>query len=758
MKPASNQLLNISYKLEILLDIGSSNESFYYLDGNNLGAEVGDIVSVRLRGRLLNGLVISKKNFSTINNDEANITGGKSIRYLFVESILQKKIIDDSWREWIESLASFYMVSNLKMFKTAFPPGWIGKYKNFSKGLKDQIWIETKKEFDIKKNGLTKKEFFLMNTLPEKGNWQSELIKSGFNYTLINSMVSKNYLVKSKRKKNISTKLNSFLNDRIATKKPNLTNEQKIALQEFQTMKPGDVLLLWGETGSGKTEVYMRIAEDQFLKKKSCLILAPEIGLIPQLIDRFSRRFNNVVYEYHSNCSPNHRTEVWKKIINANEPLIVIGTRSAVFLPMKNLGLIIMDEEHDVSYKQDSPMPCYDAREIAIEIVKRNSAKLIFGSATPSMKTWKKCIFEKNFKLVRMIQRISSNEIPEIRIIDMRDEFKKGNMKIFSNELLQLIPQLRLKKEQAIILIPRRGHSGFLSCRNCGYLINCPNCDVPLSVHLGSQGKKWLSCHWCDHKSRLINRCPDCHSTAFKPFGIGTQRVIEFLNEEFPDLRVLRFDRDTTSGKDGHRDILSKFSKGDADILVGTQMLAKGIDIPNITLSVVIAADGLLHRPDISAEEKSLQLFLQLAGRAGRAQKKGKVIFQTYKPSHPVISYLKKRDYERFLSENSRLRKDANLFPFCTICLLKLSGENYELTESIAIKLAKYLLNFCEKKNWKLIGPAPSLIAKVGKKFRWQILIHGPEGTKIPLPDRSILWKLIPKNVFLTIDVNPAEL
>ncbi len=738
--------------------MGSSNESFYYLDGNHLGAEAGDIVSVRLRGRLLNGLVISQKKISTIDNDEVSTSGGKSIRYLFVESILQKKIIDDSWREWIESLASFYMVSNLKMFKTAFPPGWIGKYKNFSKGLKDQIWIETKKEFDIKKNGLTKKEFFLMNTLPEKGNWQSELVKSGFNYTLINSMVSKNYLVKSKRKKNLNIKLNSFLNDHIATKKPNLTNEQKIAFQEFQTMKSGNALLLWGETGSGKTEVYMRIAEDQFLKKKSCLILAPEIGLIPQLIDRFSRRFNNVVYEYHSNCSSNHRTVVWKKIINASEPLIVIGTRSAVFLPMRNLGLIIMDEEHDISYKQVSPMPCYDAREIAIEKVKRNSAKLIFGSATPSMKTWKKCIFEKNFKLVRMIQRISSNEIPEIRIIDMRDEFKKGNMKIFSNELLQLIPQLRLKKEQAIILIPRRGHSGFLSCRNCGYLINCPNCDVPLSVHLGSKGKKWLSCHWCDHKSRLINSCPDCHSTAFKPFGIGTQRVIEFLNEEFPDLRVLRFDRDTTSGKDGHRDILSKFSKGDADILVGTQMLAKGIDIPNVTLSVVIAADGLLHRPDISAEEKSLQLFLQLAGRAGRAQKKGKVIFQTYKPNHPVISYLQKRDYERFLSENSKLRKDADLFPFCTICLLKLSGENYELTESIAIKLAKYLLNFCEKKNWKLIGPAPSLIAKVGKKFRWQILMHGPEGTKIPLPDRSILWKLIPKNVFLTIDVNPAEL
>ncbi|MBO6960922.1 MAG: primosomal protein N' [Prochlorococcus marinus CUG1438] len=758
MKPASNQLSNISFKFEVLLDVGSTIDSFYYLDGNNLGVEIGDIVTVKLRGRLLNGLVISKENFSKINDNETNITGSRSIKYLFIEGILQKKIINDSWREWIESLASFYMVSNLKMFKTAFPPGWIGKHKKISQGLKKQIWIESKKDIDIKNNRLTKKEFSLINSLPQKGTWQSELIKSGFGYTLINSMVSKNYLVKGKREKTINSQLNLFLNDPRSIKKPNLTVEQKIAFQEFQTMRSGDALMLWGETGSGKTEVYMRMSEDQLLNKKSCLILAPEIGLIPQLIDRFRHRFNDIVFEYHSNCSSIHRTLVWKKIINTNDPLIVIGTRSAVFLPIKNLGLVILDEEHDVSYKQDSPMPCYDARDVAIEKVKKNSAKLIFGSATPSIQTWKKCVYEENFKLVRMTKRISKNKVPEISIIDMREEFKKGNMKILSSELLDLIPKIRLKNEQAIILIPRRGHSGFLSCRNCGYLIKCPNCDVPLSVHLGSQGKKWLSCHWCDHKARLIKNCPDCNSNAFKPFGIGTQRVMEFLNEEFPGLRVLRFDRDTTSSKNGHRDILSKFSRGEADILVGTQMLAKGIDIPNITLSVVIAADGLLHRPDISAEEKSLQLFLQLAGRAGRAQKKGKVIFQTYKPNHPVISYLQKRDYEGFLNETSKLRKDSNLFPFCQVCLLKISGENYELTELTAIKVAKYLMYFCKQSNWKLIGPAPSMITKLGKKFRWQILIHGPDGSMIPLPDRSLIWKLIPRNVFLTIDVNPVEL
>ena len=758
MKPASNQLSNISVKLEVLLDLGSYSNSFSYIDSNNLGVDVGDIVAVRLKGRLLNGLVIAQNTYSNINKSHKTIAKAETLKYLPVESIVQKKIIQDWWRDWLESLALFYQVSNLKMFKTAFPPGWIGKHKKISQGLKNQIWIEINRDLDFCKDDFTNREFSLINVLRDKGNWQSELIRSGFNFTLINSMVSKNLLIKTKRQKIINTKLNSFKNDLNEIKKPDLTNEQKRAYQEMQEMQPGDVLLLWGETGSGKTEVYMRIAEDQLLNKKSCLILAPEIGLIPQLIDRFSRRFKNLVYEYHSNCSSSHRTLVWKMILEDKEPVIVIGTRSAIFLPIKNLGLIIIDEEHDVSYKQDSPMPCYDARDVAIQRVKRNPTKLIFGSATPSMSTWKKSVFEKELKMVRMTKRISSTAIPEIKIVDMRDEFNKGNTKIFCTELLDLISQLRVKKEQAIILIPRRGHSGFLSCRNCGFIINCPNCDVPLSVHIGSQGGQWLSCHWCDHKSKLINNCPDCNSNAFKPFGIGTQRVIEFLNEEFPHLRVLRFDRDTTSGKDGHRNILSTFSQGKADILVGTQMLAKGIDIPNVTLSVVIAADGLLHRPDISAEEKSLQLFLQLAGRAGRAQKSGKVIFQTYKPSHPIISYLRNRNYEKFLVESSKLRKDSDLFPFCKVCLLKLSGEDYALTESTATNLAKYLLSFCKEKNWKVIGPAPSLIAKVGKKFRWQILIHGPEDSKPPFPERSLLWKLIPRNVFLLIDVNPVEL
>jgi len=756
--PASNNLSNISFKFEVLLDLGSHSNSFSYLDGNNLGVEVGDIVSVRLKGRFLNGLAIAKNPFLKIDKNKKDFDEKSSFEYSYIESIVQKKVIQDWWREWMQDLALFYRVSSLKMFKTAFPPGWIGKHKKLSQNYKYQIWIESQIDLESSNDHLTKREISLLNILCLKGEWQSELLKLGFNSTLINSMVSKQQLIKTKRKKIFNTKLSSFKNDCIELRRPKLTQEQKNIYRKMQEMQPGDVCLLWGETGSGKTEVYMRMAEDQLLNKKSSLILAPEIGLIPQLIDRFSKRFQSEVYEYHSNCSSRHRTLVWKKIIDEDKPLIVIGTRSAVFLPIQNLGLIIVDEEHDVSYKQDSPMPCYDARDVALERVKRNPAKLIFGSATPSMRTWKRVVFDKQISLLRMRERISSTEIPEIKVVDMRCEFQKGNTKIFCSELLEIISLLKKNQEQAIVLIPRRGYSGFLSCRNCGFIINCPNCEVPLSVHVGAKGKQWLSCHWCDHKRKLINTCPDCKSKAFKPFGIGTQRVIEFLNNEFPELRVLRFDRDTTSGKDGHRNILSTFSNGDADILVGTQMLAKGIDIPNVTLSVVIAADGLLHRPDISAEEKSLQLFLQLAGRAGRAKKPGKVIFQTYKPSHPVISYLKNRNYEGFLVESSKLRKEAKLFPFCKVCLLKVSGENFECTEITAAKLAKYLMSFCKDQNWKVIGPAPSLIPKVGNKFRWQILIHGPENLELPLPCRSDLWQIIPKNVFLSIDLNPVEL
>ena len=750
-------------KIGVLLEFGRYSNRFDYIDEKYLGVEIGDIVLVKVKGRLFNGLVVDKEQLINDLNDKedlSNLNSNSNInfKYSSVEKIIEKKVFEPWWREWIEQMAIFYKVNQLKMFKTAFPPGWIGKSKMPSENS-SKFWISIINNIDFSKFILTEKELSLLKKLKNQdGEWQSSLFKSGFNLNQINKLINKGLIKKFKREKIKNISLNLYESSTSQNEIPKLKNQQKRVIQKFEEISAGEGLLLWGETGSGKTEVYLRIVESQLDIKKSCLILTPEIGLIPQLIDRFRDRFRKNVFEYHSNCSSKHRQFVWRKLLNTDEPLIVVGTRSSVFLPIKNLGIIILDEEHDISYKQENPMPCYDAREVAIDRAKRTATKIVFGTATPSLAIWKKTYFDKKFKVVRMLERISSAKTPEIKVIDMRQEFKKGNTKIFSKELLDSLSKLRNKNEQAIILVPRRGYNGFLSCRSCGYIVNCPNCDTALTVHVGAKGGRWLNCHWCDFKRQLIHSCPDCGSKAFKPFGIGTQKVIEFLKDELPQLRLLRFDRDTTSGKDGHRKILDKFATGNADVLVGTQMIAKGIDIPNVTLSVVLAADGLLHRPDLSSEEKSLQLFLQLAGRSGRADKNGEVIFQTYQPNHPVINYLKERNYESFLIENLKIRKDSNLFPFCKVCLLKISGFSHDLTEETSNKLADYLKPFCIQKKWDLIGPTPSLISKIGKKFRWQILIYGPDNSNLPIPSDKNLWELIPSNVFLIVDINPVEI
>ncbi len=753
MKLATNNLSQDPKVYSVLIDFGRYSNSFDYIDGNSLGVEMGDIVLVKVKGRLITGLVIREN----LNIERFGLNS--ELKYSIIERIIQKKVFYEWWRDWIEDIACDHKVNIIKMFKTALPPGWFSKSNVINKKISSNFWIIITPNLNYQSRGLTSRQLLLIQKINSSGGlWQSELIKFGFSSTLINSLIKKNLIKKISRSKTDNLSLISFENNIKGNQMPSLTYQQKEAISKIKKMKGGESLLLWGETGSGKTEIYLRITKSFLEKNKSCLIMAPEIALIPQLIDRFSSRFKKNIFEYHSNCSSKQRQLVWRKILEEEEPLIVIGTRSSIFLPIRNLGVIIIDEEHDNSYKQETPMPCYDVRELALDRAKRGGVRIIFGSATPSLNTWKKVKYENKLKLARMKERISIAKVPEIKVIDMRDEFKKGNKKIFSKELFNSLRNLKEKKEQAIILVPRRGYNGFLSCRNCGFVVNCPNCDTSLTVHIGTKGKKWLNCHWCGLKSQFINFCPDCHSNAFKPFGIGTQKVVESLKEEMPELKLLRFDRDTTSGKEGHRKILAEFSEGKADVMVGTQMLAKGIDIPNVTLSVVLASDSLLNRPDLATEEKALQLFLQLAGRSGRAGKEGEVILQTYQPSHPVISFLKKRDYESFLNESLKLRKDLNLFPFCRVCLLKISGIENTLTEKTANKLSEYLRPLCLKKNWRLIGPAPSMIPKIGKKFRWQILIYGPDKTELPIPREKSLWDFIPKNTFLTIDINPVEI
>jgi len=462
--------------------------------------------------------------------------------------------------------------------------------------------------------------------------------------------------------------------------------------------------------------------------------------------------------EYHSGCGDAERVRTWRRCLAAEQPLVVVGTRSAVFVPLKPLGLVVLDEEHDSSYKQDAPMPCYHARDLALDRVVMQQARLVLGSATPSLESWIQSGSDGPLTLVRLTERISRQALPPVHVIDMRHELAEGHKRLVSRALMDRLAALPEQGEQAVVLVPRRGYSPFLSCRSCGEVVMCPHCDVALTVHRGQDGRQWLRCHWCDHREDLENRCSHCGSTAFKPFGAGTQKVLELLSQELEGLRLLRFDRDSTGGRDGHRRLLDRFAAGEADVLIGTQMLAKGMDLPRVTLAAVLAADGLLHRPDLRAGEQALQLLLQLAGRAGRGERPGQVLVQTYTPEHPVIQHLVDGRYEAFLSQEVALRKEAGLVPFSRACLLRLSGDSPSKTATAAAVLAERIRPICQRQSWWLLGPAPAPVARVAGRSRWQLLLHGPAGSSLPLPPGQALWDGLPKGVALTVDPDPQQL
>ncbi|MFN7677288.1 MAG: primosomal protein N', partial [Cyanobacteriota bacterium] len=411
------------------------------------------------------------------------------------------------------------------------------------------------------------------------------------------------------------------------------------------------------------------------------------------------------------------------------------------------------------SWKQESPMPCYDARDVARLRCRMEGAQLLLGSATPSLESWLHLREPVGrARLLRLPERVGARPQPAVRVVDMRQELAEGHRRLLSRPLLDRLTALRERGEQAVVLVPRRGYRSFLSCRGCGTVVECPHCDVALTVHRRPSGEEWLRCHWCDHRQEMARRCPTCGSSAFKPFGAGTQRVMEQLALELEGLRVLRFDADSTRARGGHRRVLEAFHKGEADVLVGTQMRAKGMDLPSVTLAAVLAADGLLHRPDLRAGEHCLQLLFQLAGRAGRGERPGEVRVQTYSPDHPVIRHLVDGDYERFLAEEASLRRNAGLVPFRRACVLRLAGPSASATATAATALAERLRPEVNAQQWVLMGPAPAPVARVAGRSRWQLLLHGPAHSPLPLPSEEALREGLPRTVSLAIDPDPLQL
>ncbi|WP_320667289.1 primosomal protein N' [Prochlorococcus sp. MIT 1307] len=760
MTSASNDYQPQSAEVDVWLDVGKEGRCFTYQDIHQFGLGFGDLVRVRLRGRSMNGLVVARRFAS--KEKECQLQYGTNA-LAAVDALVQQAAVDSQWQDWLEEMADNCHISAFRMLKAALPPGWLGQRKLINEGAKSFWWVllthKTPKGRD-----LTARQKDLENFLRIAGGgaWQKELHSEGFSLGVISSLIATEVATREKRQlidqaEVISNLLDPCLNAELEAPQP-LTEEQAEAIKIFDEQPLGNALLLWGITGSGKTEVYLQIVAKELLEGRNCLILAPEIGLIPQLVDRFKRRFGSHVLEYHSGCSEKERVKTWRKILRSQNPLVVVGTRSAVFLPLSPLGLIVLDEEHDSSYKQESPMPCYHAREMALSRAKNTRAKVVLGSATPSLSTWKNLVPNGPIALARLNRRISDKPLPTVHVVDMRQELAAGHRRLISRSLMEHLSLLPEAREQAIVLVPRRGYSSFLSCRSCGEVVQCPHCDVALTVHRGGNDHQWLRCHWCDHRSAVEPFCSNCGSSAFKPFGAGTQRVIDHLAQELEGVKFLRFDRDTTGGRDGHRHLLEKFASGEADVLIGTQMLAKGIDLPRVTLAAVLAADGLLHRPDLLAGEQSLQLFMQLAGRAGRGERPGKVLIQTYCPEHPVIMHLVDGRYEEFLKKELKLRMEAGLVPFSRACLLRFSGESALATATAASALAEQIRPLCDSNSWNVVGPAPALVAKVAGKSRWQILLHGPESSPLPLPKGTELWDGLPRGVSLAIDPDPLQL
>ena len=730
---------------------------FTYANPQALPLGCGDLVQLRLRGRRHSGLVVE-----LLQEPPPALEGRTALP---IEAVLQAAAVDPHWQQLIEQVAEDCRTTPFRTLKAALPPGWLGQRRQAGSGAgRQQVWLQLP---DAEPDGppdsppLSERQSLLLQTLRDQGGagWQLDLLaQTGVTRAVVDGLVRRQRLLRQRRTRSAGDPTAA------AALEParQLTADQAKALAAIHAAAPGEGLLLWGVTGAGKTEVYLQAAAQSLGAGHSVLLLTPEIGLIPQLLDRCRRRFGAAVAEYHSGCSDGQRIETWRRCLRTGQPgeppVLVVGTRSAVFLPMPQLGLLVLDEEHDRSYKQDSPMPCYHARDVAQLRARLSGCRLLLGSATPSLESWRACAGPAaSLRLLQLPQRIGDRPLPPVRLVDMRQELADGHRRLVSRPLMERLEALRPSGNQAVVLVPRRGYSSFLSCRSCGEVVQCPHCDVALTVHRQKE-RAWLRCHWCDHRAEIESRCSHCGSTAFKPFGAGTQRVLEHLEQELEGLRLLRFDRDTTRGRDGHRRLLERFAAGEADVLVGTQMLAKGMDLPRVTLAAVLAADGLLHRPDLRSAEESLQLLLQLAGRAGRGDRPGEVLVQTYSPEHRVIRHLVDGRYEAFLREELEQRQAGSLVPFSRACLLRLAGPSASRTATAAASLAERIRGPAEREGWLIIGPAPAPVARVAGNSRWQLLLHGPAASPLPLPMETELRALLPRDVSLAIDPDPLEL
>ncbi|MDK2799888.1 MAG: hypothetical protein PWP27_1421 [Clostridiales bacterium] len=544
--------------------------------------------------------------------------------------------------------------------------------------------------------------------------------------------------------------------------KPTLEQKNVIKLikQKINESKPTTIMLR-GVTGSGKTEVFLQIIDDVISGGKQAIVLVPEISLTPQMVERFMSRFGSRVAVFHSGLSLGERYDQWKRI-KASEVDVVVGARSAIFAPFRNLGIIILDEEHENSYKSELP-PRYHAREVAQQRSNNENAVVLLSSATPSIESYYKAQ-SGAYILTQMINRYNNAPLPVINIVDMRAELANGNKSIFSIKLKEEIEYNLHNGQQTILFLNRRGFSTFVSCRNCGHVLTCPHCNISLTYHINSNK---LVCHYCGHKINNVNFCPKCNSNYIRHFGIGTQKVEQEIKHLFPDASVIRMDVDTTGSKFSHEKILSAFKEQKIDILIGTQMISKGLDFPNVTLVGVLAADMSLNIDDFRSSERTFQLITQVCGRAGRGSIEGRAIIQTYQPDNFTIQVAKNHDYLAFYNHEIRIRKLLHYPPFCQIVSILVSGTNEQAVIQKIKEIIYYLKKRIKENGYnklcnEILGPTPAPISKIKNKHRWRALLKCTDSYEIRQLLRDILYEFYgnKKNsgINLSVDMNPINM
>ena len=717
--------------IDVLVEINiHKNKLFSYSIPKELESsiKIGKRVLVPFGKQTIEGFILSIKK-------EANMALKPIIKVIDKDEILNEELLNLG-----KEISETNLCSLVSIYQAMLPRGFKAKAKDTVKDKKisyirviDRVKAN---EFLNTSRSIKQKEIIERLLLKDE---KSSLFLSTNVKLLINKGLIEKYEVEEYRLKD----------DNEENKIITLNKEQVEAYNKIKSSNK-DIILLNGVTGSGKTEIYMSLIDDVLKEGKEAIMLVPEISLTPQIVKRFKSHFKEDIAIFHSALSDGEKYDEYKKILR-KEVKIVIGARSAIFVPFTNIGIIIIDEEHSDTYKQTTN-PRYDAKEVAFIRGKNHNAKVILGSATPTIESYARSKYGY-YELVKLLKRANNATLPLVNIVDMSKEFKNNNT-MFSKELLLSIEDRLNKHEQIMLLLNKRGYSSYLTCQNCGHVRKCPNCDITLTYHKTSDMNR---CHYCGYVENNSNICPECNKDSMKLLGFGTEKVEEEIKKKFKEAKVLRMDLDTTTRKGSHKDIINKFMNHEADILIGTQMIAKGLDFPLVTLVGVINADTILNLPSFRSNERTYDLLSQVSGRAGRNKLPGKVIIQTFNPDNYAIKLSKNHDYEVFYDEEIKIRKKLFYPPYSLIALIRVGGKDFNTTIKEANKIGDYLRKKVDKEI--VIGPSVASLSKINNIYYFEVIIKYKDKKNIVKLLNEI--RVLEENnsqINVEFDINPINL